>query len=202
MAGAAEARSFSFLQIAEQIVWMEPGQKDSNKFERIKTPEAYNALTGRRNYYEEKIYLNDPTRQILFVLIPYGTTFMIDDVIYYKLDEARRELEAEPKEPVKPREESEAETEWDVSSSDVSISSDEQHDNEAQEAFYIAQKKLKRLSEKMGRKATEKDLAQWRAARYRRRNRKAKRLQNDNPPFPERVQTSEPCPVSHRFHIV
>jgi len=188
MAGAAEARSFSLKSNVNEILRMR--EVDSNKFERIETPEAYYGLTGQIDFNKQKYYLNDPTRQILFVLIPYGFRFEIEDVIYYKLDEAR--------------EESEAETESDASSSDVSIPSEfeESFDNEAQEDAYILHKKLKRLSEKMRRKATEKDLAQWRAARCRRRERKAKRLQNDNPPFPERVQTSEPCPVSHRFHIV
>lgn len=140
MAGAAEARSFSLKSNVNHI--LEMGKKDSNKFEWITTPQEYYVLTGQDDFNEQRFYLNDPTRRILFVLIPYGFRFEIEDVIYYKLDEARGELEAETTEPGEAQGESEAEIDWgdwpqefEVSKEDFRLINNERDFFELQERY-------------------------------------------------------------------
>ena len=54
-----------------------------SNLERITTRNEYYALTGRVDFYDQKIYVKDDQRKILFIFIVCGLEYEIEDVLYY-----------------------------------------------------------------------------------------------------------------------
>lgn len=117
MASAAGGECVSLKVMINRILLY--NEEYPGKLERITTRDEYYALTGGFDFYDQKVYVRDAERSILFVFIACGLKYEIEDVLYYSPSETHRDKRAVyiP--------ESEAETEWPESESeDVSIPTD------------------------------------------------------------------------------
>jgi hypothetical protein len=150
MAGAAGGECVSLKVKINRILLY--NEEYPGNLERITTRDEYYALTGGFDFYDQKVYVRDAERRILFVFIACGLKYEIEDVLYYRPSEAHRDGRAVyiP--------ESEAETEWPESESeDVSIPEDVSRtfDNQQQEAGYIRSVREERARQRERERAME-----------------------------------------------
>lgn len=150
MAGAAGGECVSLKATINRILLY--NEEYPGNLERITTRDEYYALTGGFDFYDQKVYVRDAERHILFVFIACGLKYEIEDVLYYRPSEAYRDGRAVyiP--------ESEAETEWPESESeDVSIPEDVSRtfDNQQQQAGYIRSVREERTRQRERESAME-----------------------------------------------